>query len=137
MSTHFDPVPLVGTGVDPVADIEDWLASPPVRALVEAFARTDQDHELARDLAARKGDAAERLARLDVFSRRWDTRRGRERNLADDLPVRPELQQLVRAAAEALGPVAAPGCATATTSTSWSWAASSAPAWPARPTPPI
>ena len=59
MSTHFDPVPLVGTGVDPVADIEDWLASPPVRALVEAFARTDQDHELARDLAARKGDAPE------------------------------------------------------------------------------
>ncbi|MFE5187104.1 hypothetical protein [Streptomyces sp. NPDC056628] len=103
MSTHFEPVPLVGTGVDPAADIEFWLASPPVRALVEAFARTDQDHELARDLAAGKGDAAERLARLDVFTRRWDTRRGRERNLADDLPVRPEQRQLVRAAAEALG----------------------------------
>ncbi|MFE5918252.1 hypothetical protein [Streptomyces sp. NPDC056468] len=103
MGAHFDQVPLVGTGLDPAGDIDGWLASAPVHALVEAFSRTEQDHELARDLAAEKGDVAERLARLDAFTDRWDTRRGRERNLADELPMRPDQEELVLAAAEALG----------------------------------
>ncbi|MFG2551841.1 hypothetical protein ACGFWF_18115 [Streptomyces sp. NPDC048581] len=103
MGTRFDQVPLVGTGLDPAGDIDGWLASAPVRALVEAFSRTGQDHELARDLAAEKGDVVERLARLDAFTDRWDTRRGRERNQADELAMRPDQEELVTAAAEALG----------------------------------
>jgi hypothetical protein len=103
MGTHFDQVPLVGTGLDPAADIDGWLASVPVRALVEVFAEDGRDHELARDLAVEKGDVAERLARLDLFTDRWDTRRGLERNQATELPLSPERQELVLAAAEALG----------------------------------
>lgn len=103
MGTRFEQVPLVGTGLDPAGDIDGWLASVPVHALVEAFSSTGQDLELARDLAAEKGDVAERLARLDAFTDRWDTRRGRERNQADELPMRPDQEELVTAAAEALG----------------------------------
>lgn len=103
MGTHFDQVPLVETGLDPAGDIDGWLASVPVHALVEAFSTTEQDHELARDLAAEKGDVGERLARLDAFTDRWDTRKGRERNQADELPMRAEQEELVLAAAEALG----------------------------------
>ncbi len=103
MGTSFDPVPLVGTGLDPAADIDGWLSSVPVHALVEAFSRDDRDRELARDLADGKGDVAERLARLDTFTDRWDTRRGRERNQAGELPLSPEQKELVPAAARALG----------------------------------
>jgi hypothetical protein len=103
MGTRFDPVPLVGTGLDPAKDIDGWLSSVPVHALVEAFSRDERDRELARDLAAGRGDVEDRLARLDAFTDRWDTRRGRERNQADELPLSPEQKELVSAAAGALG----------------------------------
>lgn len=103
MGALFDQVPLAGTGLDPAADVEGWLASVPVRTLVEAFAEDGRDHELVRDLTAEKGAAAERLERLDVFTDRWDTRQGLERNQAAELSLSPEQKELVLAVAEALG----------------------------------
>ncbi|MFJ3416209.1 hypothetical protein ACIPN8_07680 [Streptomyces sp. NPDC086082] len=103
MGAYFDQVPLVGTGLDSAADIGGWLTSAPVHALVEAFAEDAEDRELVGDLMAEKGDVAERLARLDVFTDRWDTRQGLERNQAAELPLSPDQEELALVAAEALG----------------------------------
>ncbi|WP_381795150.1 hypothetical protein [Streptomyces niveus] len=103
MGSKFEPVPLVGRKVDPAADVEAWLASSPVGALVEAFAANDQERSLVADLADARGTAAERLARLDAFTDRWDTRQGRERNQATELSLVGEQEELVFAAADALG----------------------------------
>lgn len=103
MSVRFQQVPLVGTGACPTGDVDVWLASPAVHALVEAFAVTSDDRKLLEALAAAKGDTNDRLVALDAFTDRWDTRRGLERNQAGELPLTPEQDELVLAAAAALG----------------------------------
>jgi hypothetical protein len=100
---HFEQVPLVGSGTDPVTDIDHWLAAEPVHQLVSAFAANSTDQQLASDLATGHGSADDRLKRLDTFTDRWDTRRGLERNQAPELPLTPEQDKLVLAAAHALG----------------------------------
>ncbi|MQY11229.1 hypothetical protein SRB5_13440 [Streptomyces sp. RB5] len=103
MSARFEQVPLVGTGAGPEDDVEAWLASPPVHALVGAFADGPDDRDLLESLTAAKGETRDRLAALDAFTDRWDTRRGLERNQAKELPLTPEQEELVPAAATALG----------------------------------
>lgn len=103
MSVRFEQVPLVGTGTVPADDVETWLASPPVHALVEAFATTPEDRDLLAALATAKGETDDRLAALDTFTDRWDTRRGLERNQAGELPLTAEQEELTLAAAAALG----------------------------------
>ncbi|MGY1829078.1 hypothetical protein ACI8AA_01470 [Geodermatophilus sp. SYSU D01180] len=92
--TSFAPVPIVGSGPDLVGDIAAWSASPPLRGLVAAFGGGDECFD---------GDPAARLERLDEFSDRWDTRKGAERNLAAQLELTDEVEELVLAAARALG----------------------------------
>lgn len=97
MATRFTSVPSVGADKDLRSGIEAWTLSDPMRALVEAF---DGDW----DTLTRSADGlAGRLSALDVFSDRWDTRQGRERNLAPELPMSGGQAELVMAAAEALG----------------------------------
>jgi hypothetical protein len=103
MSDKLGQVPLVGTSADPADDLNAWLGSQPVIALAKVFATSDEDRLLHDDLAAAKGSASERLARLDRFTDRWDTRQGRERNQAAELSLTPEQEDLVFAAADALG----------------------------------
>jgi hypothetical protein len=103
MSAQFAPVPLVGTGAGPAGDVDAWLASPPVHALVEAFAVTADDRSLLEALAAAKGETGDRLAALDTFTDRWDTRQGLERNQAKELPLTAEQEELTLSAATALG----------------------------------
>jgi hypothetical protein len=103
MSSTFEPVSLVGGSAHPAADLEAWLASPPIHALVESFAADDADRLLLSDLAAGRGGVAERMARLDAFSDRWDTRQGRERNQAAELPLTASQDTLILDAAGALG----------------------------------
>ncbi|RVU29002.1 hypothetical protein EOT10_03955 [Streptomyces antnestii] len=83
--------------------MDAWLASRPVHALVESFAGTSDDWSLLEALAAAKGTTSDRLAALDAFTDRWDTRQGLERNQAGELPLTAEQQELVFAAATALG----------------------------------
>ncbi|GAA4535278.1 hypothetical protein [Pseudonocardia xishanensis] len=97
--TVFASVPAVGTGQDLTGDIAAWTGSEPLRRLVAAFGGSDV---LFGD--DRFGDeVARRLERLDAFSDRWDTRRGAERNLAATLDLTPDQENLVLAAARALG----------------------------------
>jgi hypothetical protein len=103
MSVRFEQVPLVGTGASPAGDVDAWLASPPVHALVEAFTETPDDRNLLEALAAAKGETNDRLAALDTFTDRWDTRQGLERNQAKELPLTAEQEELTLAAASALG----------------------------------
>jgi hypothetical protein len=103
MSARFEQVPLVGTGTDPAGDVDVWLASPPVHALAEAFAATPDDRNLLEALTAGKGETSDRLAALDTFTDRWDTRQGLERNQAKELPLSAEQEEIVLAAAVALG----------------------------------
>ncbi|WP_235978473.1 hypothetical protein [Streptomyces lycii] len=86
-----------------VADAGSWLATPALPALVAAFARDAADHALVRDLERRSGGVTARLARLDAFTDRWDTRRGRERHQALPLTLTGEQERLALAAARALG----------------------------------
>jgi hypothetical protein len=103
MSARFEQVPLVGSGADLVGDVDAWLASSPVHALVEAFATTPDDRNLLEALAAAKGETSDRLASLDTFTDRWDTRQGLERNQAKELPLTAGQEKVVLAAASALG----------------------------------
>ncbi len=103
MRRDFEQVPLVGTGTSTAADVAVWLASPPVHALVAAFAASEADRALAQDLRGEHGSLTRRLARLDAFSDRWDTRQGQERSEAPDLALTRQQGRLVLAAAEALG----------------------------------
>ncbi|WP_052847326.1 hypothetical protein [Streptomyces avicenniae] len=103
MSVRFERVPLVGTGADLVGDVDAWLASPPVHALVDAFAAAPGDRDLLEALTAAKGTTGDRLAGLDTFTERWDTRQGLERNQATELPLTGEQEELALAAATALG----------------------------------
>lgn len=89
--------PLIGGGTDLRADIEDWLAAEPLAALVAEFGGDPAGH------AAPEVPLRERLAALDRFTERWDTRQGRERHLAAELDLTPAQQDLVVDAANALG----------------------------------
>ncbi|MFI7006840.1 hypothetical protein [Streptomyces sp. NPDC050145] len=103
MSVRFEQVPLVGAGTGPAEDVDAWLASAAVHALVEAFAVTPDDRALLDALATGKGTAGERLSALDGFSDRWDTRKGLERNQAPELELSIEQEELALEAATALG----------------------------------
>lgn len=97
---RFAPVPAIGERPDLKAEISKWIASPPMRALVESFASPGDVWEpfFDNDIAL-----AQRLAALESFTDRWDTRRGLERNLSGDLPMTQWQSALVLNAADALG----------------------------------
>jgi hypothetical protein len=97
MGTRFAPVPLVGTSSDLRADIIAWVSAEPMRALVTEFGGNP---DLVTATPATLGGT---LAELDVFTDRWDTRNGRERNLAAELDLTDAQQILVLDAADALG----------------------------------
>ncbi|MEU0658486.1 hypothetical protein [Streptomyces lavendulocolor] len=103
MDHAFPSSPPLSGGPGTADALAAWTASEAVCALVEAFAADAGDHALARDLRAGAGFPVERLARLDAFSARWDTRQGRERDQAGRLDLTPAQISLVHAAAEALG----------------------------------
>jgi hypothetical protein len=89
--------PLIGTSGDLAADVEAWLAAEPLSVLVTLFGGDPADYLPAA------GPLGTRLAGLDAFTERWDTRQGRERNLAAELELDPEQESLVIDAANALG----------------------------------
>ncbi|HEX4789962.1 MAG TPA: hypothetical protein VH372_15955 [Actinospica sp.] len=96
---RFGRLPLIGASGDIRADIEAWLAAEPMAVLVEEFGGDPAGFAAA-------GSAAplhERLAALDRFTERWDTRQGRERNLAAELDLPSRRHDLVIEAANALG----------------------------------
>ena len=91
--------PLIGASGDLTADTEAWLGSEPLGALVTEFGGDPAEFRAGSGTPA----LATRLARLDAFTDRWDTRQGRERNLAAELELSPEQESLVIDAANALG----------------------------------
>ena len=93
----FTRLPLIGTSGDLRADVQEWLASRPLAALVGLFGGDPGDY------ADRRVPLADRLAELDLFTEQWDTRQGRERNLAAELDLTPAQSGLVIDAANALG----------------------------------
>ena len=117
---RFRRLPLIGASGDQRADIEAWLASEPLAVLVREFGGDPARYAAAgaANAAAERaaGQAAEadavergaaslagRLAALDAFTERWDTRRGRERNLAEELELKPGQEELIVDASNALG----------------------------------
>jgi hypothetical protein len=92
-STRFSQVPAIGSGASLRGDIERWLDSAPLRELVRAF---------GGGVDGRLGLSA-RLAWLDAFTERWDTRQGRERNQAGELDLTAEQRELAKPAGDALG----------------------------------
>jgi len=93
----------IGTGGGAVEDVMTRIASPAMRALIEAFADNERERVLARDLESGRWPSADLLKELDSFSDRWDTRQGRERHLAVPLNLTTEQEQLALAVAEDLG----------------------------------
>jgi hypothetical protein len=93
----FQRQPLIGASGDLAADTEAWLACEPLAVLVAQFGG---DPAVYRDTAL---PLATRLARLDAFTERWDTRQGLERNLAAELELSPEQESRIIDAANALG----------------------------------
>jgi hypothetical protein len=94
---RFRRQPLIGSSGDLAAGTESWLASEPLAALVTEFGGDPADYTRPEfPLAAR-------LSALDTFTKRWDTRRGLERNLAADLDLSERQQNLVIDASNALG----------------------------------
>jgi hypothetical protein len=89
--------PLIGASGDLLADTEAWLACEPLAVLVAEFGG-DPASYTRPDIPL-----AARLAALDAFTERWDTRRGLERNLATELELTEAQQSLVIDAANALG----------------------------------
>lgn len=97
----FEEVPPVGTSADLTADVLRWASSEPIRALVAAFA-TDEEN-VTELFALRAEEPAGFLRGLEKFTDRWDTRNGRERNLAGELALTPHQASLALEAAQALG----------------------------------
>lgn len=93
----FARLPLIGASGDLRADVEGWLGSTPLATLVGLFGGDPAGY------ADRRIPLADRLAKLDLFTEQWDTRQGRERNLAAELDLTPHQSELVIAAANALG----------------------------------
>ena len=95
-SPRFRRLPVIGSGDGHLrTQIEAWLASEPLAVLIREF---DGDPAAYATLPLR-----ERLAALDTFTERWDTRRGRERNQAGELDLTARRADLVVDAANALG----------------------------------
>ena len=97
---RFGRQPLIGASGDSgdlAADTEKWLGSEPLGALVAEFGGDPAAY------ARPDVPLGPRLAALDAFTERWDTRQGRERNLATELNLSPEQESLVIDAANALG----------------------------------
>jgi plasmid stabilization system protein ParE len=81
---------------DAAAAIATWVHSVALEELVRLFAREDDEPAPGDDVAAR-------LSWLEAFSARWDYRQGKERNLVSVPKLEATQEQLVKAAAEALG----------------------------------
>lgn len=88
------------------------LAAPALAQLVSAFAEGTADRRLATALTAlaadpqdppRLAETGQLLSQLDVFTDRWDTRRGAERQQAGTLDLPPDRAALALDAATALG----------------------------------
>jgi hypothetical protein len=94
---RFRRQPLIGASGDLAADTETWLASEPLAALITEFGGDPSIY------SNRAVPLPTRLAALDTFTERWDTRRGQERNQAAELDLTPARQTLVIDAANALG----------------------------------
>jgi hypothetical protein len=94
MTTVFERVLPVGVGNDVSSEIENWIGSEPIRAVVRAFGGDDDVFS---------GNLSDQLASLDAFTDRWDTRQGKERDLAGELHLTEDQEDLVIAAATALG----------------------------------
>ncbi|GAA4815962.1 hypothetical protein [Streptomyces ziwulingensis] len=97
MTSRFPPTTLPGTGKDLLPDIDAWITSEAMRALVAAF---------AGDPAALSGTPdtlLERIDRLLAFTGGVSTRlENQERHEAGELPMTPEQAETVLAAAAAL-----------------------------------
>jgi hypothetical protein len=76
--------------------ISAWLFSPALAAVVEAFEATPPASSTPLD---------EALEWFDEFSGRWDYRKGKERNLVTPQDLGPEVEDIARRAAVALGMV--------------------------------
>jgi hypothetical protein len=96
MSDEFLTVPPVGQGADVPSDIDAWISSTPMNALVQAFLGESERFTPATDLSTH-------LDQLDMFTERWDTRQGKERDQAEELPLTSDQEDLVLRAATALG----------------------------------
>ncbi|HEV2640318.1 MAG TPA: hypothetical protein VGX23_34615 [Actinocrinis sp.] len=103
---RFAPVPPIGAGGNLLAEIDAWLTSEALRALVQAFGG-DPDLPTAdrtgRIAPPDRRDLLTRIDRLYAFTDRWDVRQGRERNLVGDLELTPSQRDLAKSAGEALG----------------------------------
>jgi hypothetical protein len=93
VTASFAPLPLPGRGDSLAGDIAAWAGSSALAALLDAF-------ELERPAGTRLAD---RLESLERSARRWDFRRGKERSEAGGETFTPEREELIRAAATALG----------------------------------
>jgi hypothetical protein len=101
---RFRRLPLIGASGELRADIEAWLAAEPMAVLVKEFGGEPSAYTAGAGADSDSGAAlGERLAALDRFTERWDTRQGRERNHAAELELRPAQHDLVVDAANALG----------------------------------
>lgn len=86
----------IRAGEDLRAEIAAWVWSSPLNNLVSRFGGNP---EVIRG----DGEIGQWLAGLDAFSDRWDSRGGRERNLAVSVDLSAEDQTAVLRAAEELG----------------------------------
>ncbi|MFF3851467.1 hypothetical protein [Streptomyces sp. NPDC002328] len=98
MTSHFPRPILPGSGKDLIADIDAWLASDAMRALVTAF------HGDPDALAGTPGTLLARIDALFEFTGSVNTRlEDAERNAADELPMTPDQADTTLAAVTALG----------------------------------
>ncbi len=77
-----------------------------VRAVIDDWAAASEFEQLVRvfDGSIPELSGVERLSWLDEFAgAHWDFRRGRERNLADDVALKPEQERLILALSPELG----------------------------------
>jgi hypothetical protein len=98
MTRSFSPVELPlhapgGPATSIEASVAAWIHSPPFVELIEVFD--------GPDLAS--GSLLCQLHELDEFSARWDFRAGKERNLAETARFADEHEDVILAAARALG----------------------------------
>ncbi len=100
-TASFKKTQMLRPGPGLLDQIAGWCAGPPIARLLESFG--DPEQNLSELLLSAKTDLPGYLARLDAFTDRWDTRQGRERNAADELPMTLAQTKLVLSAARALG----------------------------------
>ncbi|MEU0672754.1 hypothetical protein ABZ330_07655 [Streptomyces sp. NPDC006172] len=98
MSTRFPRPTLPGSGKDLISDIDAYLTSDAMRALIAAF-QGDPDA-----LSGSPATLTERIDRLYEFTATFNTRlEDKERNTADELPMTPDQADTTMAAVAALG----------------------------------